>query len=250
MLSCLKYIKKAAGMNSPLNLKLDTNAIHLWRAALTISPEQENTYFELLNADEKARAERFRFPRHKRRFIGARALLRSILGLYLNCPPAALDFEYNDHGKPTLTDGGIEFNLSHSEEMAVYAIRKDFPVGVDIEISKPEFNAGIAEHYFHLDECKLLFSLAPELQPACFYRLWARKEALIKARGDGLHTLLSGFSALPDASTNRKLGDGWFIQDFTASEGFQSAFATKGPDVEISYYEWTEAGPSAVKCLF
>jgi 4'-phosphopantetheinyl transferase len=188
-------------------------------------------------------------PNLRRRFIAARGILRSILGAYQQSAPQTLQFQYQARGKPGLIEAGLEFNVSHSAERAVYIVAASTPVGIDIEISKDTFNPDIARRYFHPAECAYIFALPAPLQAAAFYQIWARKEALIKAHGDGLHISLSGFSTIPsvpDAPAPVELDGSWLIHDFSAATGYQSAYATQLASPVISTYEWTSAGPRQI----
>ena len=117
------------------------NEIHLWRAPLDIAPDKLNGFEALLQPDESERAARFRFPHHRARYTAARGILRSILGIHLGFPPQNLRFAYGEHGKPGLAEPvgtRLEFNLSHSGDLAVYAVALGRRVGVDVERIKPE----------------------------------------------------------------------------------------------------------------
>ncbi len=166
------------------------NEIHLWRAPLDIAPEKLAAMETLLQPDEHARAGRFRFPQHKARFTAARGILRSILGLYAGCAPASLRFAYGEHGKPCLAEPagtGIEFNVFHSGDMALYAVARGRGVGVDVERIKPEGSwLQIAKQYFPASEAEELAALPEEAMRQRFFELWAAKEARLKALGVGL----------------------------------------------------------------
>ncbi len=110
---------------------LATNQIDIWQFSLLDIPQGA---LSLLDYDERERAFRFHFTRHQRRFIVARAMLRNILARYLNQDPRELTLSYQKHGKPFIPHGlQIEFNLSHSKDMALLAVGKTVPLGIDIE---------------------------------------------------------------------------------------------------------------------
>jgi len=149
--------------------------------------------------DERQRAERFRFERDRRRFIVAHGVLRDILGRYLKCSPAQVSFSYNQYGKPALAQEseaiGLRFNMSHSHEVALYALTRAREVGVDVELLREDFaSLEIAERFFSRSEVALLNSLAPELRTDGFFNCWTRKEAYIKALGEGLSHPLDRFA--------------------------------------------------------
>jgi len=113
------------------------NTIHLWRLQLHAAPDRLSRYTQYLSTDERLRAERFYFDRDRHRFILTRGGLRELLGRYLHCNPTEVNFDYGSYGKPALAppfaDSKLQFNLSHSHEMAVYAFTCDRRIGVDIE---------------------------------------------------------------------------------------------------------------------
>ncbi len=169
--------------------------VHIWRIDLA-KPGNE----QLLSADERDRANRFRFAMHRNRYISGRATLRIILGRFAGTAPERLTFEYTQFGKPFLPDSRIRFNLSHSEDLAVLAVTFDREIGVDVErIQQQKDLLDIAERFFAVPEREALRSLPVSDRAAGFYRCWTRKEAYIKARGDGLSLDLNSFvvSLLP-----------------------------------------------------
>jgi 4'-phosphopantetheinyl transferase len=141
----------------------------------------------LLNSDEQSRADRFYFSKHKRRFTTARAAMRIILARYLNTSPERLEFTYNAQGKPSVVNSQkLQFNLSHTGEIAILAVGKGFPVGVDIEQYSARPYDGIAKTLFSETELYGLLKAPPSLKAALFFHVWAQKEAFIKASGLGL----------------------------------------------------------------
>lgn len=140
-----------------------------------------------LNQEETERADRFHFAKHQRRFTLARAGLRSLLATYLQENPQALEFRYGLNGKPeVINQHGLQFNLSHSEDLALLAIGQSYPLGVDLEFFSARPYLGIASHVFSQQEQDILAALPPALQPLAFFNGWAQKEALMKACGLGL----------------------------------------------------------------
>lgn len=154
----------------------------------------------VLSSDEVARARRFHFERDARRYTIAHTALRTILGRYLALEPAELAFTTNPHGKPSLALGraysgaSLSFNLSHSGELGLVAVARGRRVGVDIEQVRPEFaNGQIAEHFFSPAEVHTLSALPAADRVQAFFRCWTRKEAFVKARGEGLSIPLNSF---------------------------------------------------------
>ena len=150
----------------------------------------------ILAADEEARADRYRLERDRRRFVVRRAVLRLGLVEWLDLPPERLRFGYGAEGKPHLRypDVGLQFNLSHSEGLAVYACALGRPVGIDIERVRAHRDLGaVAARFFSpLERARLRAPPAP-LRVEAFYRCWTRKEAHVKVVGSGLSVPLHDF---------------------------------------------------------
>ena len=178
-------------------LVLTNNQVHVWRANLDLSANEIARLETILSEDEQFRANRFRFPQHKRRFIAARAILREILANYLQIKSDALKFEYSDRGKPRLAKSmeasNWQFNVSHSEELALYGFTYHNRIGVDIEYLRSMNDmAKIAERFFSDRESQLIANLSDEQQKQAFFQLWTAKEAYLKAIGEGLAGSLAG----------------------------------------------------------
>lgn len=173
---------------------LSADDVHVWKVDLSAS---FITGVRALSPDEHERAARFRFERDRQRFKAARAALRIILGRYLKMPPVSLVFAQTEYGKPFLVNpeaDGLLFNLSHSGEIAIIAVARDREVGVDVEFIRPDFaTSEVAEHFFSVAEIYTLSGLEPHLRPRAFFDCWTRKEAYVKARGEGLSMALDVF---------------------------------------------------------
>ena len=172
--------------------------IHIWQAQLDIPQTEVSNLYESLSADERDRASRFYFEKHRRRFIVGRGTLRTILGRYLGVQPDKIRFTYNDKGKPFLVEPKVsdfEFNLSHSDELALYAFALGVPVGVDVEVIRPLSDMdAIAKRFFSPIEYEMLQRVSPANRPLGFFNCWTRKEAYIKAQGLGLSIPLDSFA--------------------------------------------------------
>ena len=172
----------------PANLKLKDNDVQVWLAQL----DQENTteFEQIISEDERIRANRFRFETHRKQFIVGRGLLRKILAKYLHTTPSQIRFEYNLHGKPFFGEkslSGIKFNLSHSANLALYAITSNQEVGIDLELINPSFvDAGMISLCLTQRERAHFYSLSEEARNLFFFDCWTRKEAYLKAFGCGL----------------------------------------------------------------
>ncbi len=236
---------------SPVAPQLADNEVHVWRASLEIGPQALQRLKGTLADDEKARAERFIFEQDRNRFIAARGILRDVLGKYLQCTPQAIDFVYGPRGKPAISSGGSRhplcFNLSHSHGLAVMGIAREREIGIDIELIRPELaNEEIAKRYFSLKEVDDLNRLSVERRAEGFFLCWTRKEAYIKARGDGLHIPLDSFcvSLSPDSPAELSSADEsrWRIQSFVPSDlpepRYAAAVVVEGKSWTAHYFDW------------
>lgn len=152
----------------------------------------------LLSPDELQRAGRFRFDIDRNSYIVSRGTLRSLLGSYLNVPPRQLRFTYSEYGRPSLaneTPGSkIDFNVSHSRRVALIAFARGRQIGVDVEYVRRGFGTSeVAERFFSTVERHALRELPHEQRHDAFFRCWTRKEAFIKALGEGLSHPLDQF---------------------------------------------------------
>jgi 4'-phosphopantetheinyl transferase len=225
-------------------LKIEPHSVHLWRAATTISEQEEQEFRAVLSADELQRADRFHFPIHRRRYIAARGMLRHLLADYLDVLPSEIAFLYSHYKKPYLAETDLQFNISHSHEMVVFAFTQKFPLGIDIEKIEPTFKDSVAERYFSEAEYAQLIGLPEPQQIPAFYWIWSRKEALVKATGQGLHFPLKSFSVSlqQDVEQLHFEQDGyalWHLESFTAHPEYQSAFVTPQPVKKILYWDWS-----------
>jgi 4'-phosphopantetheinyl transferase len=175
-----------------------------------------------LSDAERRRAERFRFERDRRRFIVGRARLRELLAARLGVPPEAVELVYGDNGKPALAqryaDSGWRFNIAHCDDVAVYAFSRDSDIGIDIEAIReiPEADA-IAARFFSRREYAAYAALAPRERPVGFLECWTRKEAVVKALGDGL--------SMPVDELDVSRAPGWSLHSFSPLPGFIGALA-------------------------
>jgi len=152
----------------------------------------------LLRSDERERAHRFHFPEDWRRYVYGRGLLRWLLGSYLGMDPASLNFTYSEHGKPELAASisarPLRFNLSHSGTKLLLACAWDRRVGADVEqVTGNRDLEQIANRFFSPAERSALLALTGEIRKEAFYLCWSRKEAFLKAVGDGLSMPLDQF---------------------------------------------------------
>ena len=187
-------------MNNATNFpELPENQVQVWRTALPRTEQEAAPYLPLLSPDEQARAGRFILPRSRAAFVGARGTLRLLLGRYLGIDPAQLRFCYSPQGKPALEGHDLCFNLSHSGSLALHAFSRRLPLGIDVERLRPEVaDAQIARRFFSPREVAALELVAPQRRTEAFFTCWTRKEAYLKARGEGLSLGLDAFAVSLD----------------------------------------------------
>ncbi|MDJ0556871.1 MAG: 4'-phosphopantetheinyl transferase superfamily protein [Microcoleaceae cyanobacterium MO_207.B10] len=229
-------------------LELSGNTIHIWRANLKLPPPQIETLSKTLSSDEIERANQFYFEKDKHNFIVARATLRKILSLYLNLEPSQLKFTYSERGKPTLSiPTSILFNLSHSQDLALYAITKVNSIGIDLEYIRPMNDAkSLAKRFFSAQEYKFISQLLPQQQQETFFKIWTCKEAYLKATGEGLAGGLEKVevSTTPDQpihflsiNENAKEASGWYLHQFVPEPNYIAAVVVAGKVEKLSFWQ-------------
>ena len=194
MMETVKFHPFQALSLSALTLREDE--IHLWSADLNPPARMIRALSASLSPDETKRAGGFLFERDRRRYRVSRGLLRTLLSGYTDVPAHRLRFTYGRRGKPQLLDDSpdLHFNLSHSADLVVLAFTSTHPLGVDIEHLRPVPDAeSIAKRYFSPGEYKAFRRLPPDRRQEAFFNCWTRKEAYIKAVGDGLSVPLDRF---------------------------------------------------------
>ncbi len=226
---------------------LEKNEVHIWRASQNVGQGVLSRLCAHLDSAEKARAERFVFPRDRDRFIVARGLLRELLADYAGCRPAEIEFEYGPQGKPLLASPAsaaarMTFNVSHSHGLAAYAFALGAPLGIDIERIRSDFGGTeIAQRYFSPEEVAELNGLPPEARANAFFLCWTRKEAYIKARGEGLQIPLTSFrvSLTPGRPEELRAADGfrWELLSFEPAPEYAGAVVVEGRGMSLRYWE-------------
>lgn len=241
----------ACWQTPPVDLSLGAGEAHVWLGALDVPPEKLLELRALLHADELARADRFLQPHHRAHSAAARGYLRILLGRYLEVAPRSVELQFNPFGKPSLAGAlvahGLRFNVSHSHGLALFAFTRRREVGVDIEKIRPEFaTSEIAARFFSAAESARLRTLAPDQQPRAFFECWTRKEAYIKARGDGLSRRLDSFEvafgpgvapAILAASDEPNAAVRWVMYDLQPPEGYCGALIVERPGVAVACWK-------------
>jgi len=232
------------------SLALDGDEVHVWRAASDLMAGRLEDLSQSLSADERTRAGRFAFRRDRDRFIVRRGLLRAILARYLAVDPARLQFDYGASGKPALAwqGAGIRFNLSHSAGLVLYAVARGREVGVDVEqIRTAIAQERVPEHFFSPREVAALRALPVDAQPEAFFACWTRKEAYVKARGEGLGLGLDRFevslvpgepAALLHTADDADEASRWSLQAWAPARGYVAALAVEGQACRLTCRPW------------
>jgi 4'-phosphopantetheinyl transferase len=231
---------------NPGQLALAPDEIHVWRAYLDFEPASLRGFEMTLSPDEKARAERFHFPRDKNAFVATRGILRELLGRYVGRAPTELVFDYGDRGKPSLRGTAsqpVQFNVSCSHGLALMAFAVGRSVGIDVELVRPDFaGVEIAERYFAPREIEELKALPTSSLAEGFFLCWARKEAYVKARGEGLQIPLKSFrvSLTPGQPERLESADSarWSLHAITADTNYVGALVVEGKEARIRYWNW------------
>jgi 4'-phosphopantetheinyl transferase len=227
--------------------RLAPGVVHVWYLPLDLAAEQVEALYASLSDDERERAARYHFERHRRRFITCRGQVRGILARYVNGEPANLRFRYGPRGKPALgagaSDAALEFNVSNSEEVALLAVALDRELGVDVEhVREPRDFEALARQFFARSEVEQLRSLPEDQRREAFFHCWTRKEAVLKAVGTGLAfpldkvvvTLAPGDPARLVAYDDDPAGaTQWWLAGLAPRSGYVGALAARGSPLEV-----------------
>ena len=236
----------------PSQWPLQGKDIHVWAVALDVLPAQLSAFEATLSPDEQNRAHRFYFERDRNHFIAGRGTLRAILGSYLKIEPRQLQFEYGSRGKPVLANlpghRPLHFNLAHSAGLMLVAVSRECLVGVDVERIRSTGDAeDLVERFFSPAEAVQLRALPGHQRTQAFFNLWTRKEACLKATGDGISERLHqiAVSFLPDEPARilqplepRQLARAWTLQELDPAREYAAAIAAATDSLNLSCWRW------------
>lgn len=227
----MKLIQRSYGDSI---LPLDEHTVHMWLLPLLQSSGVRARLSRLLSSDELSRASRFRFERDCQNWITARGMMRTILGEYIYQSPELLRFASHEHGKPYLQDYPLlKFNLSHAGDYGLLGVAHR-TIGVDIEQIRGNFaDPSVARHFFSQAEQSALAAYSNDKYPIAFFTCWTRKEAYIKARGEGLSHRLRDFDVSVDPTINGLLAsrpddkerDRWEMETVQVPPSYSAAVA-------------------------
>ncbi|HSU14482.1 4'-phosphopantetheinyl transferase family protein [Longimicrobium sp.] len=245
---------------APPRPALAADEVHVWRASLAATPDELARYHAVLSADERERAARFRFEVHRDRFIAGRGIQRQVLARYLGADPAALRYRLAEHGKPALDGpeaaGGLRFNVSNSGDGLLIALALGRELGVDLEAVLPVGDRdAVARRFFSVPENQVYDSIPDEARDLAFFTCWTRKEAYIKAIGEGLTMPLDRFDVTlrpgepahllctrgtPDEAAR------WTLRELDPGPGWLGALAVEGGGWSLRLFDWDPARPLVV----
>ena len=233
-------------LSPPETIELIDDEVHVWLVNAGAKDIPQDVLATSLSEDEKERAARFKFAKDRRLYVAAHAALRSLLADYLRVSADTIHFVSGPHGKPALAPplaaGGLEFNLSHSQEVALVAVARQRAVGVDVEFVKREFSFDeLARRFFTTKEVAALFELPQPLQREAFFKCWTSKEAFLKAKGTGLSGKLDEvaitLAADQQVRINASVPD-WSLAELTLCVGYQGALVVQGNHCPTRCYQW------------
>ena len=230
--------------------------VHVWATLLDAAPGLQSDLESLLSFSERSRAERFHFEEHRHRYIVAHGWLRRLLGGYLGIPANAVQFECGAQGKPFLAASArcsnLQFNLAHCESVALLAVACGTPVGIDVERVRPLPDVGdLVNRFFSGKENSEFQPLPEDQKPLAFFNLWTRKEAWLKATGEGIAHLLAGVevSFLPDAPAQllglpAKYGplENWTVRSVSPGPGLAAAVVVARTAAQPECRRWDHNG--------
>jgi 4'-phosphopantetheinyl transferase len=234
------------------DLLISPSEVHVWRVPLDSPDALLQSLASTLSLEERARAGKFFFDRDRNAYITARGVLRQLLGRYLHRLPSELQFAYESRGKPFLAtpsaDQPLNFNVAHSRNIALLAFTAGPAVGVDVEFVRTDIaSEEIAVRYFAPQEVAELHTLPPAQRPIAFFLGWTRKEAYVKAVGDGLQIPLASFcvSLTPSQPATLESADSsrWTLQNLSPGPGYAGALIAEGKDWTLRCFDWQPLKP-------
>jgi 4'-phosphopantetheinyl transferase len=239
---------------------LDAGQVHVWRASLAATPGELAAHLAVLSDEERSRAGRFHFDVHRNRFVAGRGIQRQVLARYLGADPAALRYRLAEHGKPSLdhphADSGVRFNVSNSGDGLLVAVSLGRELGVDLEAVLPVSDRdAVARRFFSAPENEVYDTIAHDARDLAFFTCWTRKEAYIKALGEGLTMPLDCFDVTLRPGEPARLlctrgrpdeAGRWTLREIDPGPGWLGALAVEGADWELRLFDWNPARPLAV----
>lgn len=229
---------------------LPLDEVHVWCVRLARPSAVVAALFTKLSSDERARAAKFHFEEDRQHYVVGRAVLRTLIGGYEGVEPTAVTITYGPHGKPALPDSHLRFNVSHASGVALLAFTRGREIGVDVEPVRPLDDADRVARRFFSDQEYAVYTAVPDAQkPQAFFNCWTRKEAFIKAIGEGLSCPLKSFAVTlrPDEPARLVQIRGsqteaarWQLHSLTPLPGTVGAVLAEGHNWRLRCWQWTE----------
>jgi len=239
----------------PDALVLNENEVHVWRASLRREASKALGLLQILSEDERRKAARFCLQEVREQFIVGRAILRGILGRYLHVDPKRLQFNYGPHGKPAVAPEcggeGISFNMSDSHGLAIYAVARRRQVGIDLERMRSDVPCErMARRFFAENELKAFLALPVNQRQEGFFNCWTRKEAYLKAIGEGLSFPLKNVvvslapcepAAILAVQGGPEQARQWSLVALHPDPAYSAALAVEGHECQLRFWQWNHA---------
>jgi 4'-phosphopantetheinyl transferase len=235
----------------PAEYALLEDEVHVWRATLHWPSALGEPMVRLLSPDEREKMASFYFEQDRLRYLVGRVAVRTLLGRLSGAPASDLRFEYSAFGKPSLAGRKpqFQFNISHSADIVVIALARGRAVGIDVECIRSRVAImPIAARYFSVKEYETLANLDSATQLGAFFVCWTRKEAYLKARGDGLQLPLNRFEVdfrpgeEPRLTANlddpRELTR-WSLRELDVGQDYKAALAAEGSNWRLKCWDWS-----------
>ena len=239
--------------------KISLNEIHVWQLKLPQKEKLVRQYYNLLSEDEKIRAGKYAFDEDRNNFITSRWVLRTLIGKYLNINPESIKFSYTHYGKPFLDNQkyplGLNFNLSDTKGLVIYAFTLKNEIGVDVEaIREIKDMEEVAARFFSIPEAEKLKLVPFGERDEAFLSCWTLKEAYIKAIGEGLSCPLDQFDmsfskdkkpALLSAKWDESEKGRWQMYRIESPEGYIASLAIEGKNHRLIYKDFENEIPAS-----
>ena len=226
--------------------------VHVWHYVLDVNTERKAGLKRMLNDEELDQAARYRFEKHRRRFIASRGTLRIIIARYLDCEPHRLHIGYGKHGKPYIVSENsvqnIRFNATNSHGLGAIAISRRSELGLDLEkvCSNDDYEL-VASRVFSTEEREWLIRLPEEERLSAFFELWTCKEAYLKGKGFGLAVPPNHFSVSMDPEKEPRLSwsaiddndpQRWLFKKLSIEPGFVACLAVECGRCTVRSARW------------
>jgi 4'-phosphopantetheinyl transferase len=227
---------------------LAADEVHVWALVLSRPSSQIQAMWQLLSAAEQARAKRFHFDQDRDFYTVGRGVLRTLIGQYEGGSAADVSFAYGEQGKPQLLDTDLKFNVSHAQGLALMGFCRGREIGVDLEMIRPLSDVNrLAKRSFSAAEYAEWTAVAEPQKMLAFFNCWTRKEAYIKAIGQGLACPLGSFAVslrpaepaqLLQVNGSQTEAAKWDLRAVTPAQNFVGAVLVEGSGYNLRQFAW------------